>query len=82
MRSRFIQVEMSIQGVTPSLLTLMLTAIVRQGEAMLQLSQLFDERWRRQRTRRALGALSDHELHDIGLTRGIARFESSRRWWD
>jgi uncharacterized protein YjiS (DUF1127 family) len=36
----------------------------------------------RQRTRYALGALTDHELKDIGLSRCDARMESARGWFD
>jgi uncharacterized protein YjiS (DUF1127 family) len=39
--------------------------------------------WRQQnRTRRALAQLLDHELSDIGLSRGQARYESEKMlWW-
>ena len=38
--------------------------------------------WReRARTRRALRALDDRELWDMGLTRGDADFETSKPFW-
>jgi uncharacterized protein YjiS (DUF1127 family) len=36
---------------------------------------------RRSRTRRELSELSDHELADIGVSRGQARFESDKAFW-
>jgi uncharacterized protein YjiS (DUF1127 family) len=38
--------------------------------------------WReRRRQRRALGAVSDHMLKDMGLSRGEAGRESEKRFW-
>jgi uncharacterized protein YjiS (DUF1127 family) len=37
--------------------------------------------WRRQSTRRALLALDDTQLRDIGLTRAQARHEALRPFW-
>ena len=38
--------------------------------------------WRaRARERRLLSELDDHSLRDIGLTRSMARWESSRLFW-
>jgi uncharacterized protein YjiS (DUF1127 family) len=35
----------------------------------------------RSRSRRRLGELDDHELADIGVSRGQARFESEKPFW-
>jgi uncharacterized protein YjiS (DUF1127 family) len=36
---------------------------------------------RRSRSRSSLAELNDHELADIGLSRGQARFESGKPFW-
>jgi uncharacterized protein YjiS (DUF1127 family) len=77
-----IEGELPVQPPVPSIVTSLIALMVTIVLAMLRLSQEVDIRLQRQRTRRCLGALSDHELRDIGLTRGDARFEASRAWWD
>ena len=37
--------------------------------------------WERDRSRRVLATLGDHELHDIGVTRADAELESAKPFW-
>ncbi|HZF35060.1 MAG TPA: DUF1127 domain-containing protein [Candidatus Angelobacter sp.] len=37
--------------------------------------------WQRGRSRRVLATLDDHRLHDIGISRADALFESAKPFW-
>jgi len=37
--------------------------------------------WQRRRERKELLAMSEHDLHDIGLTRGDAIHEAEKPFW-
>jgi uncharacterized protein YjiS (DUF1127 family) len=51
-------------------------------ETTLQRLETVAHLWlRRRRTRRALAALNDYELRDIGITRDDARRETGKPFW-
>lgn len=71
-----------IEWHVPSIVTMTIGGLVSLLSRLHAISRDIDLRLQRQATRRMLGGLSDHELKDIGLTRGDARHEAARKWWD
>ena len=50
-------------------------------DAIVAVHSAFGRWLSRRRTRRALANLDDHQLRDIGLTRGAAGVEPVAWWW-
>lgn len=57
------------------------TRSFRSATRWNQLTHSLGEWRRRVRSRDELRGLSDHSLHDIGLSRCDAEFEAAKRFW-